>query len=230
MIDYVRDLLERVEHRKRVIADTVARLGDEDEQLEAMRNSLVAFIEHPEQALEDGHAVSTKPPAPESQPGSGRTDREGTPAGSEGNPTPASSRSIAGPDGKVECPDCHDRLKPQGIGTHRRVKHGLTGRASRTPAPETTACPECGKEVKTGGLGTHRRQKHGRGRRTTLVKPEPERPPWRESFLCARCPDAFANRQSRDEHQATHPPIPDVGPIRGRPEFQPPLARTGGAS
>ena len=142
----------------------------EIERLSALRAALEAFLAQPPGVggvgaapVAAGEAVELglPPPPIDSAPARAETEAAASPLGGEPPPTTASG----------QCPECGAQVKPQGLGTHRRVRHGVTGRNGHAPAPATTRCPECQKEVKTGGLGTHRRQAHGRGRRTTLVHP-----------------------------------------------------------
>ena len=206
--------------------------------------------------------------APVSQPGSGRI-RAGT-ADPMGTPTPAPyacscGRTFSRPQGlgrhrrweghdlgevqtaMVECPDCGEEVRANGLGSHQRKhKPGYRPAVQPTPAGTLATCPECEKVVKAMGLGTHRRQAHSVGRPTPLVQPSKDpgpietervdREPWvpgpvntgsndgpqikngKERWLCNRCRSEFPDRASRDEHAATHPPD-DPGITVGRDPF-----------
>ena len=113
-------------------------------------------------------------PAPASRPrpvrsGAAAADRGSSPAG-EGTSAgtrrparkPAKQRPAASlPHGnppRVTCPDCEAEVRPGGLGTHRRIKHGHRAE----PKPSIHQCPECSEALPTSrGLAIHRRFKHG---------------------------------------------------------------------
>ena len=202
MIDEARALLERVEGRTALLEAELRQLGE-------LRASLLAFIEQPGQAEASGEApAGVGSPVPASTPAAG----QGVPPTS---PPPATSNG---------CPECSADIKPQGLGTHRRLKHGVVPTPAAA-APELRECPECGDEVKAIGLGTHRRLKHGR--RTTHAPPSPAWSPApvpatppatgsKATWLCPRCPQRFRSDEERQAHyDATG--HGSAAPLPGRP-------------
>ena len=236
MIDTVR--IAELNNELGVVQDTIQRA---QERRHAIVRELVDLLNKSAAEGADGTSPQAELPA----------TGQGVPPSSPSSATASAAVSLPPGDGSpatffplIPCPECSDLVKPKGIGTHRRMKHGVTGRHTRLPGPAMAECPECRKEVKAGGLGTHRRQAHGRGRQTVLVKPPPEpepaesetvvrsTTPWqprpevvrsgpetiggKERWLCARCPSFFNSEDARDRHQATHPSIDPPLPTGGQ--------------
>lgn len=147
----------------------------------------------------DVDAVGTK------APGQGIVDRESAPT-AEGST-------------RVHCPDCDWIGKPGGLGVHRRHRHGYKAGQVAGDSHGPINCPDCGESIaQKKNLARHRKVAHGwEPWQPTPVVPTNGAPVIRrgaEWFVCSRCPLKFPTRETRDAHQATHPPIPDVGPLR----------------
>ena len=193
MIDTVR--ISALNNELGVVQDTIERA---QERRHAIVRELVGLLNESAAEGADGTSPEAEQPtagqgAPPASPSSATVPAAVSPPPGDGSP--ATSLTVV-------CPECQEQLKPQGIGTHRRIKHGVTGRAASEPARLMSACPECGKEVKTVGMGTHRRQAHGRGRQTVLVKPEVVHA--RESFLCGNnCGRSFPTKDRLNLHETS---------------------------
>lgn len=151
MIDQARSLLDQVHARIAAIDEQTQQLIWERDGLVGVRDSLTTFVEQPGQESAVSPAGS---PAPASQPGSARASGAGA-ARPVGTPTPAPAPRTPP---RVSCPDCDAEVRPGGLGTHRRLKHGHRAAPKVTEHP----CPDCDDVLPTSrGLSIHRRRMHG---------------------------------------------------------------------
>jgi hypothetical protein len=62
-----------------------------------------------------------------------------------------------------ECPECGQHFPtPQGMGAHRKAKHGVVGRPKRVPSfkQPRVVCPDCGHMYSKKDLPRHQRAMH----------------------------------------------------------------------
>jgi hypothetical protein len=91
---------------------------------------------------------------------------------------------------------------------------------AESPTAKTYPCPrsDCDFVGPTPqAVGAHRRYQHPAWVPKPVGTGSPPGPPSehaKHKYVCARCPAEFLSRAGRDEHQATHPPVPDVEPMR----------------
>jgi hypothetical protein len=212
------------------IDDRLARIESERASLLVLRDAWHRYLELDDSSIEqpEGGGVPpvVEPPAGDSpgsaRSGQGQRRRNGRRApaaaaapstsssGSVGTPTPASLPPIratgqqeaaqqrvarqraAGP---YVCGDCgRDNFPlPQNVMRHRSSAHPGS---STPPTPKPRWHPE------PVGIGADNVEiKNGK-----------------ERWLCNRCPLGFPDREARDLHQETHPPIPDAGdPVGSNP-------------
>lgn len=146
----------------------------------------------------------------------------------------------------VACPDCGKEVRSQGLGTHRRQAHSarattLTQGPVAVDPPKSgdgrridQDCPNgCGRHFAwKPALASHLKHCTGPGEAEEPVQlpvaeswtPRPEaigssgpvQYGSRQRWLCDRCSAPFPSQDSRDRHQATHPPIPELRPVGSR--------------
>ena len=242
MIAEAQALLERVSARCDALDGLIPTLQDERQRLEVMRESLEAFIDQPGSdrvATEDTTSTSATPAAGQGLPSPSPAIQTPDPEVRHSS-GPATARTASSPPGgssapapRVACPQCGDKVKAQGLGSHQR-KHKAgyqpyerPSRALERGEDGRLQCPDCPARMLPQGMGPHRRARHGAtGGRSHRAKPaeawtpKPETevtPPsnGKASWLCGRCPGKFSSEAKRQEHyDATGHGSPE--PLPGR--------------
>jgi hypothetical protein len=94
------------------------------------------------------------------------------------------------------CPECgRGFAKTTGLGSHRKVVHGVAGKGGWVAAPGDFACPDCPATfAKQRALGMHRLRRHG-------VNREPRRAPVTGEHQCATCEARFETPMALDMHE-----------------------------
>jgi hypothetical protein len=109
---------------------------------------------------------------------------------------PVETPALPAPDGVYVCPECgRSFAKTTGLGSHRKVVHGIAGKGGYVAAPGDFACPDCPQTfAKPRALSMHRFRVHG-------VQQEPRRAPITGDHACTDCEARFETEMALDMHQ-----------------------------